>query len=119
MFRPEFLNRVDEIIVFHALLETHITKIVDLMIDELQKRLKEQEITIALTRQAKEFLAKEGYDPQYGARPLKRAIQRHIEDRLSEALLSGTVQRGDHVEMDADGNQLKVRLAPAPTPQLS
>lgn len=119
MFRPEFLNRVDEIIVFHALQESHIGKIVDLMIDDLQARLKEQDITITLTSRAKEFLAKEGYDPQYGARPLKRAIQRHIEDRLSEALLSGTVQRGDRVEMDTDGNQLVVRPTPAPSPQLS
>ncbi len=119
MFRPEFLNRVDEIIVFHALQESHIGKIVDLMIDDLQARLKEQDIAITLTSRAKEFLAKEGYDPQYGARPLKRAIQRHIEDRLSEALLSGTVQRGDRVEMDTDGNQLVVRPTPAPSPQLS
>jgi len=109
-FRPEFLNRVDEMIVFHPLDEQQIAKIVDLMIAELQKRLREQEIEFNLTTEAKNFLAKAGFDPQYGARPLKRAIQRHIEDKLSEALLAGTVKRSDRVEVSLSetGDALQV-----------
>lgn len=109
-FRPEFLNRVDEMIVFHPLDEQQIEQIVDLMVADLQKRLREQDIEFTLTPEAKGFLAKAGFDPQYGARPLKRAIQRHIEDRLSEALLAGTVKRGDRVGigLNSEGNELEV-----------
>lgn len=110
-FRPEFLNRVDEIIVFHPLDESQIGHIVDLMVADLQKRLAEQDISFTLTEDGKAFLAKEGFDPQYGARPLKRAVQRHIEDRLSEALLSGTVKRGDRVRIGTDGDKLTVQPA--------
>ncbi|QSO47964.1 ATP-dependent Clp protease ATP-binding subunit [Alicyclobacillus mengziensis] len=110
-FRPEFLNRIDEMIVFHPLDESQIGEIVDLMIKELQHRLQEQDIRFTLTDAAKQFLAKEGFDPQYGARPLKRAIQRHIEDSLSEALLSGSVKRGDTVEFDAGDKGLTIRQA--------
>lgn len=112
-FRPEFINRIDEIIVFHALDESQISHIVDLMVSDLQKRLAEQNIQFSLTEEAKQFLAKEGFDPQYGARPLKRAIQRHIEDRLSEALLAGTVNKGDAVRIGLDGDHLKVEPAGA------
>jgi ATP-dependent Clp protease ATP-binding subunit ClpC len=108
-FRPEFLNRIDEIIVFHPLSEEQIGEIVELMVRDLQKRLAEQDICFSLTDAAKKFLAKEGFDPQYGARPLKRAIQRHIEDRLSEALLTSTIKRGDMVEIDADDTGLVIR----------
>lgn len=107
-FRPEFINRIDEIIVFHALDEEQIGKIVELMVQELQHRLSEQEIRFTITEDAKQFLAKEGFDPQYGARPLKRAIQRHIEDHLSEALLAGSVTKGDDVVIGLDGDKLKV-----------
>lgn len=107
-FRPEFLNRVDEIIVFHPLDEAQIGNIVDLMVQDLQKRLVEQEIVFTLTDEAKAFLAKEGFDPQYGARPLKRAIQRHIEDKLSEGLLTGTVKRGDSIRIDVGDGELVV-----------
>jgi len=99
-FRPEFLNRIDEITVFHPLAEEHIREIVDLMSDELVKRLRENDIHFVLSDEAKKFLAKEGYDPQYGARPLKRAIQRHIEDQLSEALLAGNIKKGDQLAID-------------------
>jgi ATP-dependent Clp protease ATP-binding subunit ClpC len=112
-FRPEFVNRIDEIIVFHPLNEGQIGEIVNLMVQELQKRLQEQEITFTLTDDAKAFLAKEGFDPQYGARPLKRAIQRHIEDRLSEALLTASVKRGDAVEIGVDGESLTIHQATA------
>ncbi|MHB1629303.1 MAG: ATP-dependent Clp protease ATP-binding subunit [Bacilli bacterium] len=103
-FRPEFLNRIDELIVFHELGQEDIAKIVSLLAAELGKRLEEYGLHFTLTEEAKTFLAKEGFDPQYGARPLKRAMQRHIEDRLSESLLSGEIQRGDHLEIDVDAN---------------
>ncbi|MGB8954233.1 MAG: AAA family ATPase, partial [Tumebacillaceae bacterium] len=108
-FRPEFLNRLDDTIVFHPLAESHIREIVDLMSEELRKRLVENDIYFVLTNEAKDFLAKEGYDPQYGARPLKRAIQRHIEDQLSEALLAGMVKKGDQVTIDIEDGKLTVK----------
>jgi ATP-dependent Clp protease ATP-binding subunit ClpC len=99
-FRPEFLNRVDEIIVFHELEKEHLEKIVGLLVGELEKRLKGQGINLSLTDEAKKQIAKEGYDPEYGARPLKRAIQKKVEDRLSEELLKGTVKKGSTVSID-------------------
>jgi len=109
-FRPEFINRIDETIVFHSLGEEHIAQIVTLMSDDLAKRLKEQEIVFTLSDEAKKFLAKEGYDPQYGARPLRRAIQKHIEDRLSEDLLMGVIQKGDSFLIDEkDGGLVVVK----------
>lgn len=107
-FRPEFLNRIDEIIVFHSLDEKHIAEIVTLMADDLRKRLKEQEVDFLLTDKAKTFLAKEGYDPTYGARPLRRAIQKHIEDRLSEELLRGNIAKGDSLTIDEKDGELVV-----------
>ncbi|WNC15045.1 ATP-dependent Clp protease ATP-binding subunit [Brevibacillus brevis] len=108
-FRPEFLNRIDEVIVFHSLEQEHIEQIVSLMTDELRKRLREQSIDFQLTDEAKKVLAKEGFDPAYGARPLRRAIQRHIEDRLSEELLKGNISKGDTVNIDAVEGQLVVK----------
>ena len=108
-FRPEFLNRIDEVIVFHSLEQEHIEQIVSLMTEELRKRLREQEIDFLLSEEAKKILAKEGFDPAYGARPLRRAIQRQIEDRLSEELLKGTISKGDTVSIDAEDGQLVVR----------
>lgn len=107
-FRPEFLNRIDEIIVFHSLEQEHIAKIVSLMASELRKRLKEQNVDFQLTDNAKNFLAKEGFDPMYGARPLRRAIQKYIEDRLSEELLKGHVSKGDSVVIDEKDGELIV-----------
>jgi len=108
-FRPEFLNRIDEVIVFHSLEQEHIEQIVSLMTEELRKRLKEQDIDFQLSEEAKKVLAKEGFDPAYGARPLRRAIQRHIEDKLSEELLKGTISKGDTVNIDAEDGQLVVK----------
>ncbi len=88
-FRPEFINRVDDIIVFHSLEKEHLKEIVSLMIDQLQARLKDQNINIEVTEAAKVQIAEDGYDPEYGARPLARSIQKNIEDTLSESLLSG------------------------------
>ena len=98
-FRPEFLNRIDETIVFHALEKKHMKSIVVLMIQELQERLKEQEIDFTLTDKAVEKIADEGFDPEYGARPLRRSIQKNIEDLLSEALLKNDISKGQKVKV--------------------
>ncbi|MEN6357818.1 MAG: ATP-dependent chaperone ClpB [Armatimonadota bacterium] len=101
-FRPEFLNRVDEIIVFNSLSEEHIKKIVDIQIALLKKRLADRHLDIELTDTAKDALAKDGYDPVYGARPLKRAIQREIQDKLAMELLEGKFKEGDRITVDAN-----------------
>jgi len=101
-FRPEFLNRIDDLIVFHALNQGHIGEIVGLMVQEVAKRLAENEIEINVTEAAREYLAREGFDEEYGARPLRRAIQKEIEDRLSEEMLRGTFKRGDCVLIDRE-----------------
>jgi ATP-dependent Clp protease ATP-binding subunit ClpC len=108
-FRPEFLNRLDEIIVFHSLNKDQLKKIVTLMIDNVIKRLTEQEIEVEVTDQVKEVIIKEGYNPTFGARPLRRAIQRTVEDRLSEELLKQTFQKGDKVIVDAVDGKIIVR----------
>jgi ATP-dependent Clp protease ATP-binding subunit ClpC len=113
-FRPEFLNRIDEPIVFHSLNEEHISQIVTLMADDLRKRLAEHHVSFELTDSAKAFLAKEGYDPQYGARPLRRAIQKHIEDRLSEDLLLGKITKGNTLVIDEEDGGLVVRQKDQP-----
>jgi ATP-dependent Clp protease ATP-binding subunit ClpC len=107
-FRPEFLNRIDESIVFHSLDEDHILRIVTLMAEDLRLRLKEQEIDFALSDDAKKFLAKAGFDPTYGARPLRRAIQKHIEDHLSEELLKGNIAKGDSLTFEVKDGELVV-----------
>jgi ATP-dependent Clp protease ATP-binding subunit ClpB len=100
-FRPEFLNRVDDIVIFHSLAADQIKRIVDIQLELLRKRLSERKLTIDLTDRAKEALAAEGFDPVYGARPLKRAIQRRIQDPLAMHLLDGDFQEGDHILVDA------------------
>jgi ATP-dependent Clp protease ATP-binding subunit ClpC len=107
-FRPEFLNRIDEIIVFHSLEKQHLKQIVKLMADTLIKRLKEQDIDLELTDAAIEKIASEGYDPEYGARPLRRALQKHIEDRLSEELLKGAIAKGRKVVVDVKDGEFVV-----------
>ncbi len=105
-FRPEFLNRIDEIIVFKSLTEDEIVKIVDLMVSDLRERLIEQNMTINLTPAASRFVAKEGTDLSYGARPLRRAIQRLIEDPLSEQLLEGRWTSGSVIDVDVEDGKL-------------
>jgi ATP-dependent Clp protease ATP-binding subunit ClpB len=100
-FRPEFLNRIDEIVVFHALGREHIRKIVDLQLAQLRKRLADRNITLEVSTAAMDALAKEGFDPQYGARPLKRLIQREVQNPLAVALLEGRFKDGDAVKVDA------------------
>src|SRR5262249_165323 len=101
-FRPEFLNRVDEIIIFQSLSVEQIKQIVEIQLGLLRKRLAERHITLTLTEAAKEAIALAGFDPVYGARPLKRAIQRQIQDPLAQRLLAGEFQEGDHVVVDSD-----------------
>lgn len=96
-FRPEFLNRVDEVIVFHQLEEDHILSIVDLMLENLVQRVKDLNLDLEVTQEAKELIAKEGFDQMYGARPLRRAIQNMIEDKLSEEMLGDNIKEGDGV----------------------
>ncbi|TQS76100.1 ATP-dependent Clp protease ATP-binding subunit [Ornithinibacillus gellani] len=98
-FRPEFLNRIDETIVFHSLEKKHMKEIVVLMVNQLKQRLQEQEIDFSLTDKALEKIADEGFEPEYGARPLRRSIQKHVEDLLSEALLKGTISKGQKVKI--------------------
>ncbi len=100
-FRPEFLNRVDEILLFHKLARQHMGAIVDIQFVRLQKLLADREITLELTPAARDWLANEGYDAAYGARPLKRVLQREVQDGLAEAVLAGEVADGDHVVIDA------------------
>jgi ATP-dependent Clp protease ATP-binding subunit ClpB len=100
-FRPEFLNRLDEIILFHRLSRTNMDKIVDIQIGRLQKLLADRKIEIALDDNARNWLAAVGYDPVYGARPLKRAIQRRLQDPLAQLLLEGEIGDGSKLKVSA------------------
>jgi ATP-dependent Clp protease ATP-binding subunit ClpC len=110
-FRPEFLNRIDEIIIFRPLTREQIIQIVGLMVKDVQERLRERGITFELTPAASEWLAREGFDPVFGARPLRRAIQRNLENPLSKGILAGDFQDGDHVIVDAGGSGLALAKA--------
>ncbi|HHW14543.1 MAG TPA: ATP-dependent Clp protease ATP-binding subunit, partial [Firmicutes bacterium] len=110
-FRPEFLNRVDEIIVFHALTEDEIKRIVNIMIDQFLKRLKETGLQLTISDAARALLAKKGFDPEYGARPLRRAIEQLVENPLAEEVLQGRFKPGDAVLVDAEGDRVVFRAA--------
>jgi ATP-dependent Clp protease ATP-binding subunit ClpC len=116
-FRPEFLNRIDEVIVFHSLAEEHIKGIVRLMISRVNKQLEEKAIRIELTPEAEELLLRKGYDPTYGARQLRRTIQKHIEDPLAEAIVSGQIQDGARIEVRPNGE--KFAFVPVDEPSLN
>jgi len=105
-FRPEFLNRVDDIIVFKSLTQEQLGAIVDIQLARLRKRLVDRKLTLTVTDAARKLLIERGWDPVYGARPLKRAIQRLVQDPLAMLLLEGTFTDGDAVEVDAKGDQL-------------
>jgi ATP-dependent Clp protease ATP-binding subunit ClpB len=105
-FRPEFLNRVDEIIIFHGLTKEHLKQIVDIQLRNLKRLLGERQLEVELTDAAKSLLAEEGYDPAYGARPLKRVIQREVQDTLALSLLQGDFREGDVVRVDAQDGRL-------------
>jgi len=112
-FRPEFINRIDDIIVFHALSLPHIQQIIRLMIDKINKQLTEKGIELVLTPAAETVLVDKGYDPQYGARQLRRTIQKHIEDPLAEAIVRGQVPESARIEVDIVGSEFVFREAQA------
>jgi ATP-dependent Clp protease ATP-binding subunit ClpB len=105
-FRPEFINRIDETVVFHALGREHLRRIVDNQVDALRARLAERDMTIRFTDEALDWLAKVGFDPVYGARPLKRAIQQHVENALARDILAGKLGDGDTIEVAVSGDGL-------------
>ncbi|MEM7144186.1 MAG: ATP-dependent Clp protease ATP-binding subunit [Verrucomicrobiota bacterium] len=110
-FKPEFINRIDDLIVFHMLEKKDLLKIVDLEIEKVLVRLHEKDIHLELTEAAREFLIDEGYDPQYGARPMRRAVEKHMEDPLAEALLRGEVKEGENVNVDFDKENKKLTFS--------
>ena len=105
-FRPEFLNRLDEIIVFHSLKEEQVKEIVDIMIDDLEKRMKKLDINIKVTKGTRNQISKQGFDPVYGARPLERTIRRMIEDQLAEEILKGNLSKEDEIIIDSEDEKL-------------
>jgi ATP-dependent Clp protease ATP-binding subunit ClpB len=112
-FRPEFLNRLDEIILFHRLAQEHMAPIVDIQVERVQKLLKDRKIELDLTDGARRWLGRVGYDPVYGARPLKRAVQRYLQDPLAEKILSGAIPDGSKVHIDEGDGGLDMTVKPA------
>src|SRR5213596_2132707 len=110
VFKPEFINRLDDIIVFHQLTKADLMQIVELEVAKVLRRVKAKEVHIELEQSAKEFLIEKGYDPQYGARPMRRAVERYLEDPLAEELLRGNVKAGDHVEVIATEGKLSFHV---------
>ena len=112
LFKPEFLNRIDEIIVFHQLNKDHMKQIADIMLQSILKRTREQmDLTLQVEDPAKELLIEKGYDQKYGARPLRRTIQNMVEDQLAEEILDGRIKKGDHVLVSSDGKVLTFQVA--------
>ncbi|MCX7853446.1 MAG: AAA family ATPase, partial [Caldilineales bacterium] len=110
-FRPEFLNRIDEIVIFHSLTREHLYQIVDIQLERLRKLLAERRITLEVTQAAKDLLIAEGYEPAFGARPLKRVIQRRLQDPLALDILRGEIRDGDHVIADRGGDEIVFTVA--------
>ena len=106
IFKPEFLNRFDDIIVFKQLSSDEINQVVTLLINKLKERMKSQDISLTLDETAINWLAQKGYDPTYGARPLRRLIQSEVEEALSKKILSGELKRGGNITVSASGNNL-------------
>ena len=105
-FRPEFLNRIDEVIIFNPLTKELLTRIVDIQLERMKKYIKEKNIGLSLTERAKEYFAEIGFDPVYGARPLKRILQKMVLNELARKILDGTFQEGDTVEVDISGENI-------------
>ncbi len=116
-FRPEFINRVDEIIVFHELSEDHLAEIVGIMLKEVEERIGQNGYYLTVTDQAKSVIAQEGFDPVFGARPLRRAIQHLVEDELAEQILAGKFQEGSHILVDAEDGRLVFSQKPEAAPE--
>ena len=108
-FKPEFLNRVDDIIMFKPLSENGITKIIDIFVNEVANRLKDRNISLDITPAAKHILAVEGYDPVYGARPLKRYIQNTLENKLARLIIAGEINYGSHVTIDGVDDEIIIK----------
>jgi len=113
-FNPEFLNRIDEVIVFHPLSQDEMKKILDLMLEKIQQKLSTQGYELTLTNEAKDFLLEKGFDPDYGARPLQRTLQRHIADPLAEEILAKHFASGDQVYIDYDSEEKKLTFSNSP-----
>src|SRR5262249_35428037 len=109
LFRPEFLNRLDDIIVFRSLTKDDLIKILDLEVIKVMDRLKNKNLKLALDEKAKDFLVEKGYDPTYGARPMRRAVERYLEDPLAEEILKGSVHEGEPVQVSVEGDKLVFR----------
>ena len=109
-FRPEFINRLDEIIMFKPLTKENISGIIDILINNLNKRIADRDLSISLTDSAKQFIADNGYDPVYGARPLKRYLQKNIETMVAKEILSDKLDAGDHIIVDFENNGLITRI---------
>jgi ATP-dependent Clp protease ATP-binding subunit ClpC len=116
-FRPEFLNRIDDIIVFHRLEAGQLRRITDLLLDETRRRLRAQDVTVSFSTEAEDWLARRGYQPEFGARPLRRTIQREVDDQLSDLLLSGDLRPGRHIDVTAAGDALEFHVATEAGPQ--
>jgi ATP-dependent Clp protease ATP-binding subunit ClpB len=116
-FKPEFLNRVDEVIVFHRLRREDLARIVEIQLGRLRERLQERGIELIVSEEAKDYLATKGFDPSYGARPLKRLIQKEIENELALRLLDGTFKDGERIEVRTEGDGLSfVQALPSSVP---
>lgn len=111
VFKPEFLNRLDDIIVFHTLSKEMLTRIIDLEVAKVAARIKDKDIILTLDAGAQEFLIDKGYDPTYGARPMRRAVERYLEDPMAEEILRGSFKAGDHVEVTREGEKLSFKVA--------
>ena len=116
VFNPEFLNRIDDTIVFHQLEKSHIMEIVEIQMRDIVKRTKAMGITIELTKQAKEFLAEKGYDPAFGARPLRRALQRYLEDPIAEEILKGKYPEGSTIKVRVSKKTGELKFSSIPPP---
>jgi len=112
-FRPEFLNRVDDVVVFHPLTRSHLRAIVDIQLRRLQARLADRHLELTFTDAAKDFLAERGFDPVYGARPLKRVVQNEVETVLAQRLIAGDIREGSRLLVDAGPSGLVFRTAGA------
>ncbi|MGB9771576.1 MAG: ATP-dependent Clp protease ATP-binding subunit [Candidatus Kapaibacteriota bacterium] len=110
LFNPEFINRIDDFIIFRKLTKEHIYQIIDIQLEELRKRLKDQDLTLELTQSAKDFLVEKGFDEKFGARPLKRALMQYVEDELAEVLLVGGVKPGTRIIADLDESKKKLKF---------
>jgi ATP-dependent Clp protease ATP-binding subunit ClpC len=118
-FRPEFLNRLDDVIVFRSLTRDDLIRILDLEVAKVVERVRRRNLRIVLDAPAKDFLVDKGYDPQYGARPMRRAVEKHLEDPLAEELLRGTLADGEEIQVTVEAGKLVFRQPSAAAPEVS